>query len=401
MGKEGWNCPSLFACCLARDLGASKNFVLQAATRCLRQLPNNTKHARIYLSEKNTKILDNQLQENYGKDLKTISNQQNKFEERKITLIKYDEKLPQLKITRKIKQYIKKEEVIKKITIKKPPPEQTTSQLIKYDFSEIREGKFIYKGEKITELKNQLNQTLSIFEAAQKIASIYSVDYFTIYDKLEKLFPTRSLQTNQFTNLKQQIEKQINNYEVQEIEKDEYLTIIKKEGFEEEVTEQGVKIYTTKIFVDKDKLADLLREKDDYKVTTETSFHYDPYKFDSKLEVNLFEFTLETINEKPENIEHFLFIGGITAPSRTDLIFEYRDKDGRLRNYTPDFLIIKKNGKMIFVETKGKYLAEDLEIKKRYFKTYLTEQIQYIPMVSETDDLVMEDKKFIIEEIKK
>ena len=47
-GTEGWNCPSLFACALARRLRTSNNFVLQAATRCLRQVPGNTHHARIY-----------------------------------------------------------------------------------------------------------------------------------------------------------------------------------------------------------------------------------------------------------------------------------------------------------------------------------------------------------------
>ena len=41
-GTEGWNCPSLFACALARRLTSANNFVLQAATRCLRQIPGNT-----------------------------------------------------------------------------------------------------------------------------------------------------------------------------------------------------------------------------------------------------------------------------------------------------------------------------------------------------------------------
>lgn len=38
-GTEGWNCPSLFACALARKMTSSNNFVLQASTRCLRQFP--------------------------------------------------------------------------------------------------------------------------------------------------------------------------------------------------------------------------------------------------------------------------------------------------------------------------------------------------------------------------
>jgi len=49
-GTEGWNCPSLFACALARKLRTSNNFVLQASSRCLRQVPGNAKKARIYLA---------------------------------------------------------------------------------------------------------------------------------------------------------------------------------------------------------------------------------------------------------------------------------------------------------------------------------------------------------------
>jgi type III restriction enzyme len=45
MGTEGWNCPSLFATALVRKLANSNNFVLQAATRCLRQVPGNRQPA--------------------------------------------------------------------------------------------------------------------------------------------------------------------------------------------------------------------------------------------------------------------------------------------------------------------------------------------------------------------
>lgn len=46
-GVEGWNVPALFSCALARKLKSSNNFVLQAASRCLRQVPGNTAKARI------------------------------------------------------------------------------------------------------------------------------------------------------------------------------------------------------------------------------------------------------------------------------------------------------------------------------------------------------------------
>jgi len=46
-GTEGWNCLSLFATALARKLKSSNNFVLQAASRCLRQTVGNKHKAKI------------------------------------------------------------------------------------------------------------------------------------------------------------------------------------------------------------------------------------------------------------------------------------------------------------------------------------------------------------------
>jgi len=74
-GTEGWYCPSLFACALARRLRTSNNFVLQAATRCLRQVPGNTRKARVYLSRDNYGALDNQLQENFGESIELLNRQ--------------------------------------------------------------------------------------------------------------------------------------------------------------------------------------------------------------------------------------------------------------------------------------------------------------------------------------
>ena len=72
-GTEGWDCPSLFACALARKLKRSQNFVLQASTRCLRQVPGNPHKARIYLSMDNRGALDQQLQETYGETIADLN----------------------------------------------------------------------------------------------------------------------------------------------------------------------------------------------------------------------------------------------------------------------------------------------------------------------------------------
>lgn len=99
-GTEGWNCPSLFACALARDLGSSNNFVLQAATRCLRQVPGNVINAKVYLSQNNYATLDSQLQETYGESLEDLRRDKGNLRHAKIVLLK--DNIPPLVVKRKI-----------------------------------------------------------------------------------------------------------------------------------------------------------------------------------------------------------------------------------------------------------------------------------------------------------
>ena len=58
MGKEGWDCKTLFATALITEASSSNNYVLQASTRCLRQIEGNSHPASIYLSTKNMMILN-------------------------------------------------------------------------------------------------------------------------------------------------------------------------------------------------------------------------------------------------------------------------------------------------------------------------------------------------------
>jgi len=399
MGKEGWNCPSLFACCLARELGNSNNFVLQAATRCLRQLPENTLPARLYLSQKNTKILDTQLQQNYGQNISQFNDSKNRLTEQTITLVKYDT-LPKIKVQRTVKKYTKKEAEITDIKINQPNVEnQEVGKLIKYDFSKIKQGKLTET--EIINLKATIEQKISLYIVVNQLSTIYDIDSIVLLSKLQQFYPDNCITKEEVIALKLQIEQQTNNYEVTEQVIEEWLTIIKAQGFDESINDEGVKVYTTTITVHKDKLDQLLKNQKDYKNIGDLSFHYNPYKFDSQLEISLFDWVLEQIDECKENIRDFLFVGGITDRSKTDLVFEYRDEKGRLRNYTPDFLILKGNGKFIFLETKGKHLVEDFKIKEKFLKKYLHEQLKYELLVSESNLIAEKDKQYLFKIIKK
>jgi hypothetical protein len=90
-------------------------------------------------------------------------------------------------------------------------------------------------------------------------------------------------------------------------------------------------------------------------------FHYHPYNFDSVPERSFYLQILEHLNVHPELVEDFYYTGATTDPSKTDFFVEYRDVGGKLRRYTPDFLIKLKpeegeppgSGKCLIVEIKS------------------------------------------------
>ncbi len=63
-GREGWNCRSLFGVALFRK-PRSKIFVLQATMRCLRAIGDVQNTGRVYLSDENLSILEDELQQNF------------------------------------------------------------------------------------------------------------------------------------------------------------------------------------------------------------------------------------------------------------------------------------------------------------------------------------------------
>ena len=103
-GTEGWNCLSLFATALARKLTSSNNFVLQAASRCLRQTPGNKNKAKIYLSKDNVSILDSQLKETYGESLEELNRTPQDFIKERVILRKVE--VPPVVLRKKIRKVV-------------------------------------------------------------------------------------------------------------------------------------------------------------------------------------------------------------------------------------------------------------------------------------------------------
>ena len=97
----------------------------------------------------------------------------------------------------------------------------------------------------------------------------------------------------------------------------------------------------------------LLFNEEDLPDKHNLSFHYTPYNFDTKPEREFFEVILDSLNTSVEDVEIFLFTGGLTDPKKTDFHFEYKGIDDNYHHYFPDFVIVKNTGEFYIVEIKS------------------------------------------------
>ncbi|MDP3911459.1 MAG: hypothetical protein Q8Q14_13825, partial [Gemmatimonadales bacterium] len=132
------------------------------------------------------------------------------------------------------------------------------------------------------------------------------------------------------------------------------LALVKPEGFTPALDAAGAEIYTAEILYPKDREHLLLswqqmRERN----AGDFGFHYDPYDFDSNPEKSCFEQMLAMLNVAPGDVEDIYFTGALTNPAQTDFFVEYKDDKGKWRRYTPDFVVRKKDRRVLIVEVKA------------------------------------------------
>jgi len=373
-GTEGWNCPSLFACALARELKGANNFCLQAATRCLRQVPFNTHKAKIYLSEKNVPLLDAQLRETYGESLSDLNLQTRETYEVKLVVRKTE--IPPVVIKTRVKRIVFKGNQKPKsliLSIKELKPEPVKIKKTIYDLTFEEKAAKVLKSidEKELELEEPV---IDVYSLAVDIAENYRLNSLEVLSLLKKHFREGVVTLSIAEKIKEQVEEQISEYEVREEVVEQALALLKLEGFKKDKNGN----FYTEIRVNKTRLEELLLY---WKEAGEPAFgfHYDPYNFDSKPEKEFFESLLHLLNEDPDEVEDIYFTGAMTSKDKTDFIFEYySDADGRWHAYTPDFLIRKKNGKIIIVEIKGEpFKKEAVEKAMREIEELNPDRVKY------------------------
>lgn len=379
-GVEGWNCPSLFACALIKEQ-TNPNYVLQASTRCLRQTPGNTHSAKIFLDSDNAVILDKQLSDHFGTDLGRLMFRDP--DTKPVTLRILKTKLPQLEITRTIKQVVRKQTSKRKVALQKPEAKPTPAVLrsiLTPDFAGTHE--ILMPTGEMQELPAR-NISVTCYTAAWKVAQRYHLPTAPILKKLNEFYPQGKLPQSHLYGLFQQVEEQQMNYKTIEEKVTDAMALIRmqdkdgKDLFEKD--ENNVYFHHLRLHrktFDKMNKDGLLVEAGQDSDDNNLSFHYTPYNFDSQPERSLFKQVLSILNATPDEIETFLFTGGLTDTGKTDFYFEYLGKDQRYHNYFPDFVIVKKTGEFYIIEIKDEDKRGDPVVKAKEKAVKKLERLQ-------------------------
>ncbi len=364
MGTEGWNCPSLFATALVRKLANSNNFVLQAATRCLRQVAGNQHPARVYLTDSNRKTLESQLAETYGTSLKDLDAQQAERVEREIVL--HRPSLPPLLIKKRVLRYRRKAEPATAtalhftIPVVAAPASVTVETLTPVQTASGRTA--LQKVDGGDDMLPAPPPELDSYAAATELAANYHLPTVEVLAALRQAYGVDAdIPDYHLAALGQQIEVQRSDYEAHFEEVDVAIALVKADGFE--LSERaGKPVYTARISFAKDRepLYLMARDTPDAAHALASSFHYEGYNFDSGPEAEFLRWALTQLQTERHQIEGVWFTGGITDPAKTDLYAEYLGDDGRWHRYTPDFVLRRADGKHLVVEIKRDSYSPDI-----------------------------------------
>jgi len=350
MGTEGWDCPNLFATALARRLRTSNNFVLQAASRCLRQVPGNDRPARIYLSDSNLTALDTQLKETYGETLADVGGQRRVSKPNRIRLRKTD--IPVIRIRMPQRSVVRAAPPGTDLTLTPPigvGDGEITVALLDVGLAAASRRVLRQVGDVLT--VDAAVDLVDPYTAAAQLAANFRLDIWPVLAAIRAAYPEGDIPVAHLSALAGQIEAWQGVWLEIETPVERDLRIIRPDGFDA-VTVDGEEVREADISypADREHLIwglDRVREN-----TGGYGFHYVPYNFDSTPEADFYEKILLELNLTPADVQDVYFTGAITDPRKTDLSFAYAKPDGSDGRYTPDFVIHATGDRWMLVEVK-------------------------------------------------
>jgi hypothetical protein len=344
------------------------------------------------------------LKETYGETLQELNLVSPDLKKERLILRKTE--IPPIYLKKKVLKIIPggKNIDFTRIEVQKPESKTEEHKKIIYDLKDIPDR----KGVLITQKEEKLiveEDFADVYSFAVELSSLYRLPLMMIYEKIKKLYPDGEIPESHAIDIRKQLEEKLRNYTIAEEEIEVALALIKPQSFNKEEKE-GQTIYTTEIVYHKDKENLLLKyerfkEQNKGWYQLEFGFHYSPYNFDSNPEKDFFEQLLIMLNENPADVEDIYFTGAITDPNKTDFFFEYKGKDGRWHNYTPDFLIKKKNGKMLIVEIKAEPYRGDPAKEKaiKEIEGLNPDRLKYEILITDRDEIGTENINKVKEEI--
>lgn len=442
IGKEGWDCRSLTGIILSQEGDCPTNMVLQTSCRCLRQvIKNSPETALIYLNESNAQKLNMQLEKQHHISIKEFSYADNS----KTALKRYNRtaylKLPKVDFYQLKINYdtLTIEKANPKITIEKATESaQISDGIIKTtDFfmdssnmsihvDDTERGteyatfnSWIYGIMKngfctlsMAELNVYIEQLKVVFEKItyEKDGSRYFSSKYNrslVEANIRKAFCDKL----DFNTTEELIPEEANLLNIANFTSEVFVDNLEDYYPRQNIVENIILDDNGKLKIDKktQALLDLAIETGNEKIVKElqqrvtshknknSSFHYLPYRTDSRFEQIFLKEVLSF--DVIETLGLEVYYNGDRA--MTEFKIKCYKKAGSKWSYvgiyTPDFLIIKrKDGiiyKVIVVETKGQIYAKDpvFKDKKNFMETEFSKQNNNAYGYERFDYLYLED----------
>ena len=203
-------------------------------------------------------------------------------------------------------------------SIKKPAKSVREAKVTKYEMSERGARKRVLE-ETESRVINLEDNTTDAVTLAVELSAVCRLPLSVISEKLLELYADKEISQNDAENIRNQVETQTQRYEKIKEEVEVALALVRKDGWNKEGQGKS-SLYVTEIQYRADKEGLLSR----YEVWNKTNkhkadqldfgFHYSPYNFDSNPEQDFFNRMLETLEEKPADIEDIYFTGAMDDP---------------------------------------------------------------------------------------
>ena len=418
IGKEGWDCKSLTGVILPQKGVCPTNMVLQTSCRCLRQVTkHNRETALIWLNKFNADKLNRQLEQQQNITLKEFSRKRpaenepierfSRMERMQVPPIKFY----QLKVSYEAlvideandpTKRLREERLLTKSAISLIHQQDMEGKLLASYEQDVEEetrtsfqwwlrqiSKESFGTLSVAELKTRQNELLIIFKqiTTEKDGAVIenkAYDQQRIRSMIRQAFiPIRELKVTEEIVPEEaellQIEKLTSPVENSEKYYPDQKAVHEIMEWDEKPAQQEPSPEVLEL-IEKLKalgqdVSGIQPQKDPYPERTQT-YHYLPYRFDSRLEEQFFANEIYPLIAD-KNLEVY-FNGDDTLTEFKISCYTKTSRGWRyIGKYVPDFLLIKRNGekqidKVIIIETKGEGFAAKFKERKEFMKEWVS-----------------------------